>query len=179
MAATATLLEQNLQMRPATAPPRRSSRIESLPPQNFKEPDGRKNPGVGGADHVPPAGPPAPRGQQANSVRLVQSLERLGDASAEITAAANSQVEKLMGGITKRSGSKSLSDPLMISRFEELRVCMLTYCGNNSRISIAANAGANRFGVIHNLWDSVRNKIAPTITWYLYLQQKSKHCTAS
>ena len=26
---------------------------------------------------------------------------------------------------------------------------------------------------------SVRNKIAPTITWYLYLQQKSKHCTAT
>ena len=50
MAATATLLEQNLQLRPAPAPPRRSSRIEGLPPQNFKEPDGRKNPGVGGAD---------------------------------------------------------------------------------------------------------------------------------
>ena len=49
-AATATLLEQNLQLRPAPAPPRRSSRIEGLPPQNFKEPDGRKNPGVGGAD---------------------------------------------------------------------------------------------------------------------------------
>ena len=43
--------------------------------------------------------------------------------SVEITSAANSQVEKIMGGITKRSGSKSLSDPLMISRFEELRVC--------------------------------------------------------
>ena len=26
---------------------------------------------------------------------------------------------------------------------------MLAYCGNNSRISIAANAGANRFSVIH------------------------------
>ena len=75
--------------------------------------------------------------------------------SVEITSAANSQVEKIMGGITKRSGSKSLSDPLMISRFEELRVCMLTYCGNNSRISIAANAGANRFSVIRNLWDDV------------------------
>ena len=37
----------------------------------------------------------------------------------------------------------------------ELRVCMLTYCGSNSRISIAANAGANRFIVIHNLWDDV------------------------
>ncbi len=42
--------------------------------------------------------------------------------SVEITSAANSQVEKIMGGITKRSGSKSLSDPLMISRFEELKV---------------------------------------------------------
>ena len=154
MAATAVLLEQNLLREGAVPAPRRSSRIEGLPPQNFKEPDGRKHPGVGGADHVPP-GPPAPRGQQTNAVRLVESLERLGDASTGITAAANSQVEKLMGGITKRSGSKSLSDPLMISRFEELRVCMLTYCGNNSRISIAATAGANRFGVIHNLWDDV------------------------
>ena len=60
-----------------------------------------------------------------------------------------------MGGVTKRSGSKSPSDPLMLSRFEELRVCMLTYCGNNSRITIAANAGANRFSVIHKLWDDV------------------------
>ena len=121
MAATAVLLEQNLLREGAVPAPRRSSRIEGLPPQNFKEPDGRKHPGVGGADHVPP-GPPAPRGQQTNAVRLVESLERLGDASAGITAAANSQVEKLMGGITKRSGSKSLSDPLMISRFEELKV---------------------------------------------------------
>ena len=74
-----------------------------------------------------------------------------------------------MGGITKRSGSKSLSDPLVISRFEELRVCMLAYCGNNSRISIAANAGANRFSVIHNLWDDVTSldltvKPPPTTT---------------
>jgi hypothetical protein len=87
--------------------------------------------------------------------RLIQSLERLGDASHNITSAANSQVEKLMGGVTKRSGSKSPSDPLMLSRFAELRVCMLTYCGNNSRITIAANAGANRFSVIHKLWDDV------------------------
>ena len=32
---------------------------------------------------------------------------------------------------------------------------MLTYCDTNSRISIAANAGANRFSVIHGLWDDV------------------------
>jgi len=71
--------------------------------------------------------------------------------------AANSQVAKLMGGITKRSGGKSLADPraLMISRYEELRVCMLTYCEGNSRISIAANAGANRLSVIHKLWNEV------------------------
>ena len=32
---------------------------------------------------------------------------------------------------------------------------MLTYCGSNSRITIAKNAGANRFSVIHKLWDDV------------------------
>ena len=99
------------------------------------------------------AGPPAPGGQPTHSARLIQALEGINAATAESISAANSQVAKLMGGITKRSGSKSPSGPLMLSRFEELRVCMLTYCGGNSRISIAANAGANRFSVFHRLWD--------------------------
>ena len=76
-APTATLLEQNLQLRTAAPPARRSLRLESLPPHNFKEPDGRRaNPGVGGADD-PAARPPAPGGLQTNSDRLFQSLERL------------------------------------------------------------------------------------------------------
>jgi hypothetical protein len=79
-----------------------------MPSHDFREPDGRRQPGVGGADHAPPAaGTPTPGAPQTNSDRLIHSLERLGDASVEITSAANSQVERIMGGITKRSGGKS------------------------------------------------------------------------
>ena len=94
--------------------------------------------------------------------RLVRGADNSGSIMrghcAYLKAAAHLKAQVAPGQLPTRralSGSRSLSDPLMISRFEELRVCMLAYCGNNSRISIAANAGANRFSVIHKLWDDV------------------------
>ena len=88
--------------------------------------------------------------------RLVRGADNSGSIMrghcAYLKAAAHLKAQVAPGQLPTRralSGSRSLSDPLMISRFEELRVCMLAYCGNNSRISIAANAGANRFSVIH------------------------------